>query len=400
MKLLISLLRYRMEIDILETMIEETAKPSILRRVLTVLLSLATLCCVILGALWAILNMGIPSSRAQVAGGDIAMMDKYEMYITNQISEALDGILSIKKVYWLNDNDTIAPEPDQTRFGMAEDPDEVLPVLDEAAQLLDIDEFFFRTDVDFGPKPQVRWYLDETIFVVTWQEIHDNILYTFSEVKIAHPSQMRRFLAGDTYGHNMQFYTTQMASDVNAVMASSGDFYKFRSYGIVVYDGQVHRANGKSVDTCFIDDKGDMIMVYAGQITTMEDAQAFVDEHNIRFSISFGPILIEDGVRFPQRYYPIGEIYQNFPRAALCQLGERHYVVAIANSRRGYGRLPSLPQFGDYLLSKGVTTAYTLDGGQTAVLVMNDEMINPVEYGSQRRISDIFYFATALPDGG
>ena len=44
--------------------------------------------------------------------------------------------------------------------------------------------------------------------------------------------------------------------------------------------------------------------------------------------------------------------------------------------------------------------AYTLDGGQTATIAMNHEHINPVQYGSQRRISDIFYFATAIPDGG
>ena len=380
--------------------IEQLPTPSPKQRRLTVLASLAALCCVILGVLWAVFHMGVPGSRAQVAGGEIAMMDKYDMYITNQISEALDGILSIRKVYWLNDSDTIAPEPNQSCFDSTKDPEEVLPVLEKAAEMLNIEEFLFRTDVDFRPDSQIRWYLDETIFALTWQEIHNNILYTFSEVKIAHPSQLRRFLAGDTYGHNMQFYTTQMASDVNAVVASSGDFYKFRHYGIIVYDGQVHRANGRYLDTCFIDDKGDMILLGANQINTMEDAQAFVDEHNIRFSISFGPTLIENGVRFTPRYYPIGENTGHYPRAALCQLGQCHYVVAIANSIPGYEKLPTLAKFGDCLLSKGITTAYTLDGGQTAVLAMNGEMINPVEYGSQRRISDIFYFATAVPDGG
>ena len=44
--------------------------------------------------------------------------------------------------------------------------------------------------------------------------------------------------------------------------------------------------------------------------------------------------------------------------------------------------------------------AYTLDGGQMATIVMNDTLVNQVSYGSQRRISDILYFATAVPDGG
>ena len=149
--------------------------------------------------------------------------------------------------------------------------------------------------------------------------------------------------------------------------------------------------------------KCDVIIVDECQFMTeaqIDQLRTIVDEHNIRFSISFGPTLIKNGTLFTPRYYPIGENTGHYPRAALCQLGQCHYMVAIANSIPGYEKLPTLAKFGDCLLSKGITTAYTLDGGQTAVLAMNGEMINPVEYGSQRRISDIFYFATAVPDGG
>ena len=44
--------------------------------------------------------------------------------------------------------------------------------------------------------------------------------------------------------------------------------------------------------------------------------------------------------------------------------------------------------------------AYCLDGGQTAAIVMNDQLINRPVYGEQRKISDIIYFATAVPEGG
>jgi hypothetical protein len=38
-----------------------------------------------------------------------------------------------------------------------------------------------------------------------------------------------------------------------------------------------------------------------------------------------------------------------------------------------------------------------LDGGQTATLVFRGDPVNLVQYRSQRRISDIIYFATAIP---
>ena len=47
----------------------------------------------------------------------------------------------------------------------------------------------------------------------------------------------------------------------------------------------------------------------------------------------------------------------------------------------------------------GITKAFALDGGQTATIIANDRLINRPTYGTQRMISDIIYFATALPDG-
>ncbi len=366
---------------------------------LTMVLSAAALIFGGMFARWGLRNLGTPASVTSASGSDLAVMDKYDMYITNQISAALDGVFAVDKVYWLNDYDLIAPEPDQSRFGSAADASSLQWLLDEAAELLNIENFVFHTGIQLLPGSEVNWYLDETIFAITWQEVKDGGVYTLSEVKIAHATQMRRFLAGGTYGYGKQFLTTEMASDVNAVVASSGDFYKFRNYGVVVTNGQVHRANGW-VDTCFIDDKSDLILVKAGQLNTVEEAQAFVDENHIRFSLAFGPILIQDGVRCEPRDYIIGEINDNYPRAALCQVDSLHYLLAVANGSVKYPHMPSVHQFAARLEEMGVKSAYTLDGGQTGVIVMNDRMMSPVQYGSQRQISDIFYFATAMPDGG
>ena len=59
-----------------------------------------------------------------------------------------------------------------------------------------------------------------------------------------------------------------------------------------------------------------------------------------------------------------------------------------------------MAEFGAQLQKFGAVQAYALDGGQTAVIVTNDELINRPSYGYQRLISDIIYFATAVPDGG
>ena len=370
---------------------------SVAAKTFAVLLSI-----VLAAALLAILALGTGSTeKAPSATAQAGLMDKFDMYMTNRISEALDGVLSVEKVYWLSDEDLVAPEPDQSCFGEATDPKELQWLLDAAADLLDGQQTVFTTETEILEGSKITYYLDETIFVITWKTPADHGVYTYSEVKIADASQFRRFLAGGEYGSEKQFVTTEMAASVNAVVASSGDFYRFRNYGTIVHEGIVRRVNNWHIDTCLIDDKGDMHFVRPGQLMTVEEAQAYVDEHNIRFSVAFGPILVEDGkMKYTRDEYLLGEVKDFFPRAALCQKGPLHYVLAVVNIEGDYKFMPNINRFAAQIEKLGCDKAYALDGGQTAAIVMNDQLINNVHYGYQREISDIIYFATAVPDGG
>ena len=178
------------------------------------------------------------------------------------------------------------------------------------------------------------------IFTIVWKEVHHSCVYTFSETKIAHPSQFRRFLAGDAYGTSQQFLTTEMAASVNAVTAASGDFYGYRKIGTVVYRGEVCREDNE-LDLCMVDSQGDLNFLYAGQTPQGEDLQKYIEENEIRFSISFGPVLIDNGVVKEYEDYPVGEIIYYFSRAALCQMGDLHYLVATANTEKGYPVFPT-----------------------------------------------------------
>ena len=346
-----------------------------------------------------LLLRGDANSNAKADAAQLAIMDRYDMYINNQLSNAMDGIVVIDRVYWLNDDDPIAPEPDQSKFGTTGDPATLGWLLEDAAKIMDGQKLLFGTDTPIAPKSEVMYYLDDTIFAVTWKQPMGNVMYTISEVKIAHPSQFRRFLAGGTYGAPIQLTTTEMAAGVNAVVASSGDFYAFRRLGVVVYDGTVQRTDSEKVETCYINDQGDLLFSRKGELMDIESAQAFVDANNIRFSLAFGPILIENGEASKIGQYSLGEIHDHYSRAALCQMDSLHYLLIAANGEIPYTSTPTIFELQQQLMKFGCQQAYTLDGGQTAVIAMNDQLINNVVYGYQRDISDIIYFATAIPDG-
>lgn len=376
--------------------------PRVFRAIAVVAVSIA--CAVVSLSLLACLftSAGLSEDSAYTASADLGMIDRYDRNMTNAISTALDGILSIEKVYWLSDEDLVAPAPDPSCFGSTTDPSSLQWLLDAAAPLLDGQETLFHTGIQCVEGSEVRYYLDDTILVIVWQEVRNGAIYTISEVKLAHASQFRRFLADGQYGSSRQYTTTEMSASVNAIMASSGDYYKYRQIGAVVYNGVVQRFDSsKRMDTCFVDDKGDLILSYKGEFQDIESLQASVDANNIRFSLAFGPILIDNGVRCEMyNWYDVGEANDHLPRSALCQDGELHYYVIVANCAKSYWTFPTLDSFANELMKMDIDKAYTLDGGQTATIAMDHVQINPVQYGAQREISDIIYFATALPDGG
>ena len=354
--------------------------------------------------LLAVLQISGSTDGKMPVAADVAILDRYDMYITNQISSALDGVLAIEKVYWLSDDDKVAPEPNQACFGTAESASELGWLLEEAADLLAGQDTLFTTDTVIATGSKINYYLDETILVIVWKQAINDCMYTLSEIKIAHPSQFRRFLSGGAYGSELQLLTTQMASSVNAVLASSGDFYAHRRHGVIVYDGVVQRVHSKFLETCYIDDKGDMLFSYCGELPDVESAQAFVDENNIRFSVAFGPVLVENGVARPHSEYDdylMGSVNGDYSRIALCQRDDLHYFIAIAGQDASYHcyRLITLSEFQKNIVNFGCKMAYTLDGGQTATMVMNDQLMNRPSYDSERDISDIIYFATAIPNG-
>lgn len=360
-------------------------------------------------------DLGRPKTASVSKTADMTILDDFDAFMAEELSVARSALLSaekpeipeeeievepVRKVYWIEDDAQVAPEPNQDLFGETNDVSELQELLKDAKWLLDGQETYFQPDGERYSDSTVHYYLDDSIFAVTWQEVHDGSVYTFSEIKISHPSQFRRYLADGEYGSDKQYMTTEMAATVNAVVASAGDFYRFRDFGAVVYQGEAKRVEGTYAETCYIDANGDMHFTYGGDVTTVAQVQEFVDEKDIQFSLAFGPILVDNGELIEHTWYGVGEITEGYARSALCQMGQLHYIVVTANTTGPYQEIPTVAQFAKNVAATGCISAYCLDGGQTATIVMNDELMNRPVYGQQRKISDIIYFATAVPEGG
>ena len=313
----------------------------------------------------------------------------------------LEELPVLKKMQLMDKTDTVAPMPNADAFIVTDDPMVVAEIVAEAAPLLRGQSLCWSPDLELVPNSKIRCYRDDSILVIIWQEVLDNCVVTFSEVKITDPAQMYRTFCQDEYmsAKNDKKYEkpSTMAQRTNAVVGVTGDFYRYRNIGTVVYQGELYRLDPRYLDSCFFDEDGNMCFVQRNT-TDKESLAEYISENDFQFSISFGPVLIRDGQKQKLGYYPIGESFGKYDRCAFGQLDELHYLFLTANYTTKYNTPATLPQAQTFLYDKGCVQGYALDGGQTGAIIFDGKLVNRVNYGGERFSSDMICFATAVDD--
>ena len=318
-------------------------------------------------------------------------------YANNIKSEVLGDLTFIPKVYTLAEDATKGPVPNPNKYGITEDPNEIVKLIAEYPQLVGDKEPFFDPNADFLRKP-IEYYADDTILAVVWKERVLGHGCNFAEVYIADPSQFRRKFSMDTYGSPVQKYGSELAKESNAVVAMNGDFYKFRAEGMTVYNRTLYRFNPVKLELCHVNSDGELLFTYAGELASKEQAEQYVKDNDVLFTLAFGPVLIADGEpHISSNSYLIGEVNTRYSRSILSTRGNGHYLLTTCNN--GYGTPTcTIAEARDMMMSKKVENAYVLDGGQTAEIIIRDHVSNHIDFDTERTVSDILYFATALPE--
>ena len=86
---------------------------------LVTILSLCFTCVIVLVLIFA---QGSSETVYSPSGSNHQLTTQFNMFITNVFSESLGNILKIDKMYFLNENEPIAPEPNQDKFGQTTNP--------------------------------------------------------------------------------------------------------------------------------------------------------------------------------------------------------------------------------------------------------------------------------------
>lgn len=239
-------------------------------------------------------------------------------------------------------------------------------------------------------------YLDPTIHVTIETGRYMECDYWVANITIASASQLRTVSANGFDSTAVKKGTT-MSKNVNAILAIDGDYFSYTGYGkgYILRQGQLYRdqLNGDR-DVLLIDEDGNfhtLVSPGPGEIGETIEGKKIIN------ALCFGPVLVKDGAA--QVAHPAyGDDYGAFwprQRMALCQVGELSYKCICCGPPARNSTGMTLDDFARFVASMGVETAYNLDGGDSTMLIFNNEKINDIRNKSTRKISDIIYFASA-----
>jgi hypothetical protein len=222
----------------------------------------------------------------------------------------------------------------------------------------------------------------------------NTITYYVADVRLQSAESLRSAFADGLFGRNIIDYTSAIAEDNKAILAINGDYYGFRSDGILIRNGIIYRDEPARTGLAIYAD-GSMA-VYD---ETSAGAEALVDSGVIH-TLSFGPALVKDGevsedledVRIDANFGN-RDIDGANPRTGIGMIEPNHFVFIVVDGRSaGYSKGMTLRQFAELFASYGCTQAYNLDGGGSSTLYFNGRVVNnPLGKEKERGTSDILY---------
>ena len=223
----------------------------------------------------------------------------------------------------------------------------------------------------------------------------DTITYYTADITVSDATAIRSAFANNEFGTNITAKPSEIAAAHDAVFAINGDYYGFRTDGILIRNGVVYRDDGVRQGLALYADG--RVEVYDETATT---AQALINA-GVWNTCSFGPALVNGGAVL-QGIDDV-EVDTNFgnhsiqgaqPRTALGWVGSGHYLLVVVDGRdEGYSRGATMTELARIMADLGCQVAYNLDGGGSSAMYWNGQIINQPSNGGERATSDILYIA-------
>ena len=245
-----------------------------------------------------------------------------------------------------------------------------------------------KPEEDTGPRPDAYGLVDEDGDGIIFTEVKGNGYLGYMTV-ILDPT---RVFVGmpDSYG-GVGLTLEQLCQKYDAIGGINAGGFKDDGggglggmpEGLTIIDGVVYNQySDVSEGLCGLDTDG---ILHVG-FYTYDDCVA----NNIINAVSFGPILISNGVPTDPEYL----ISSVNPRTAIAQRGDGAIIMLVIDGRQMHCIGATYQDMVDVLLSYGAVNACNMDGGSSTVMYYEGRYVNScsAEGGNPRPLPNAFLF--------
>lgn len=250
----------------------------------------------------------------------------------------------------------------------------------QAGPVGDFSSVFPTTDTGVNA---LHSYQTDALRIAITKIAENGVTYFVADVWVKSIDCFKTAFAKGEYGRNIHEMPAKIAVDNGAVFAVSGDYYGARDKGIVVRNGQLYR-DVMNEDVCVLRTDGTLSAYSANEFSALQSLDETVWQ-----AWAFGPALVKDGAACDTSG---SKIKVKNPRCAIGFYEPGHYCFIVVDGRQdGYSSGMSLTELTNAFVSMGCKTAYNLDGGATAMMVFDGQVVNHPTNGG-RASSDIICF--------
>ena len=218
-----------------------------------------------------------------------------------------------------------------------------------------------------------------------------------ADVWVRDLSLLRRGFGGGRYRGKMQKVAT-IAKQENAIIALTGDNGHNFSKGVVFTNGVLMRKTiNRKRDVCVIMMDGQM-KVIKGEDLTKDVLDGLTG--NVWQSFLFGPGLLDDEGHALTKFSTTGVNPAN-PRAVIGYYEPGHYCLVQIDGRGTKSKFSGknvgmkMTELATFMEGLGCKAAYNLDGGQSALMWFNGNVIS-TPYKGGRTVGDIVFLTESV----
>lgn len=217
-------------------------------------------------------------------------------------------------------------------------------------------------------------------------------VYYVADVYVGSMDCLRTYVANGTYSYMDAESVMDMDAAVDPILAVSGDYATVQRGGFLMRNGELYSDEVPLCDICVLYADGRMVTYAEGEYTVEE----ILADDPLQIW-NFGPALLDDAGKVKEKYDVNPAVGYPNPRSAIGYYEPGHYCFIVADGRQGdYSYGLRIAELAAIFKGLGCKAAYNLDGGGSAVMVFDHEIVSSRSNGD-RELGDIIYLAE--PEG-